>query len=344
MTIEDRLRELAATVRVEVSDDVAAKVESRARAQAVRHRAVIATVAIAGAGGAVALARIPSAPSAPDTGLAGSSSPTTPAPTSPAPALDPAREAAVVERCDTYLRAMTNGRESFPAGSSVAAYATDDVGDTALVVSGARYRACHLLGGRADDVDPEWSSATCGTADVKPGGWGWGPTSVANAGKESGPRTDPDGPIRPFWLLHGCASPRVARVEVRTQHGAFDAVVANGMFVGRRDTGISFMPGDPPRPADALDPIPGFGYRAYDAAGQLVTSWPRPTGDGQALSEQYLACAIAKGFHPDFVQVFPEPDGRIGHVKTGREVPAKVHRPCVVEIGGADPRTSSYGN
>lgn len=63
----------------------------------------------------------------------------------------------------------------------------------------------------------------------------------------------------------------------------------------------------------------------------------------EALNEAYRQCAIDTGFDPEGVQVIVEGDRPVA-VKAGWEVPAEVHRPCLVQIGGADPLSSSYGS
>lgn len=77
-----------------------------------------------------------------------------------------------------------------------------------------------------------------------------------------------------------------------------------------------------------------------------------------ALDARYEACVKAAGFDPGGVQVLlwvegdvPTPEGasnpaagQPSWVKTGVDVPASIHSPCMVQIGGADPGMSSHGN
>lgn len=68
-----------------------------------------------------------------------------------------------------------------------------------------------------------------------------------------------------------------------------------------------------------------------------------PTEVGpQALSDAYEACATGAGFLPGGVQVLVA-GGTPVWVKSGRDVPAAVHRPCFRLIGGIDPHRSSWG-
>jgi len=76
----------------------------------------------------------------------------------------------------------------------------------------------------------------------------------------------------------------------------------------------------------------------------------------EALNARYEACVLAAGFDPGGVQVLlwesgaPSPrgaqvpeSGTPWWVKTGRDVPAEIHRPCFILIGGVDPQRSSHG-
>lgn len=79
-------------------------------------------------------------------------------------------------------------------------------------------------------------------------------------------------------------------------------------------------------------------------------------GDVGALGNIYRACVEQAGFEVGPVQVLlwqddpgrpaGGPTPRVGQpwwVKTGRDVPADIHRPCFTSIGGDDPHMSSYG-
>jgi hypothetical protein len=62
------------------------------------------------------------------------------------------------------------------------------------------------------------------------------------------------------------------------------------------------------------------------------------------LDGPYLACAQEKGFDPEVAEVLVDKSDTPMFVKTGYEVPADVHRPCLVRLGGQDPISTSYGN
>ena len=61
------------------------------------------------------------------------------------------------------------------------------------------------------------------------------------------------------------------------------------------------------------------------------------------LDAGYEACVVAGGFDPGGVQVVVAETGVPEWVKTGRDVPAAIHGPCLVQIGGTDPQASSHG-
>jgi hypothetical protein len=65
---------------------------------------------------------------------------------------------------------------------------------------------------------------------------------------------------------------------------------------------------------------------------------------GEDLDARYEQCAIEAGFDPGGVQVVTSASGRPELVKTGRDVPGEIHGPCLEEIGGTDPHSSSRGN
>jgi len=69
----------------------------------------------------------------------------------------------------------------------------------------------------------------------------------------------------------------------------------------------------------------------------------RPPGV-EAFDAAYDACAKSFGFDPGGAQVLLDESGRPDWVKTGRDVPAWVHRPCLVRIGGQDPLRSSHSD
>jgi len=102
---------------------------------------------------------------------------------------------------------------------------------------------------------------------------------------------------------------------------------------GRDPDRVRSMPtalaGEPQRgPAPGLPPVPDVGG----------------TGpQNRALDESYERCARTFGFDPGGVQVLSDRSGRPMWVKTGRDVPAAVHRPCF-QVAGIDPLQSSHGN
>lgn len=78
---------------------------------------------------------------------------------------------------------------------------------------------------------------------------------------------------------------------------------------------------------------------AADVAGEEITGTHRAPD----LDRPYLACVRELGIPLGFAEVIAEVSGRAVFVKTDFDVPAAVHRPCLVRIGGNDPRTSSHG-
>jgi hypothetical protein len=81
-----------------------------------------------------------------------------------------------------------------------------------------------------------------------------------------------------------------------------------------------------------------------------------PSERSGELSRRYERCARAAGVDPGGVQVLlwesndpvsfgaPAPAaGQPWWVKTGRDVPASIHRPCFRAIGGAEVEQSSHG-
>lgn len=72
------------------------------------------------------------------------------------------------------------------------------------------------------------------------------------------------------------------------------------------------------------------------------TDAPKSPAQAEKLADQYVFCAQAAGFDPGGAQVITNEAGEPQRVKTGTEVPARVHRLCFIEIGGADPKGTSY--
>jgi hypothetical protein len=68
------------------------------------------------------------------------------------------------------------------------------------------------------------------------------------------------------------------------------------------------------------------------------------THSAPELNPVYLACARKQGFDPQVAEVFVDRSDKPLVVKTGYEVPADVHRPCWIQLGGDDPFGTSYGN
>jgi len=145
---------------------------------------------------------------------------------------------------------------------------------------------------------------------------------------------------------------------------ALAVIVSLGWWVaGDRGGDAAVLAGPPPESAPGAVP-------AETSVSNLETGSP-PTpdrttvvirnGESEALNAQYEACVIGLGFDPGgLVQVVLwEPEyGVSGYmvppgmqqmaagtpiwVKTGNDIPASVHRPCLLRIGGADPLCSSH--
>lgn len=58
----------------------------------------------------------------------------------------------------------------------------------------------------------------------------------------------------------------------------------------------------------------------------------------------YEECLLSRGFDPGGVQVLINKAGKPWWVKTGRDVPAEIHGPCMEEIGGMVNGLSSWGS
>jgi hypothetical protein len=80
--------------------------------------------------------------------------------------------------------------------------------------------------------------------------------------------------------------------------------------------------------------------------GQAEPATTDPMGTHRApdLDVPYLLCAREKGFDPQVAEVIVDKLEKPRWVKTGYEVPADVHGPCLVRLGGVDPLSTSYGN
>ena len=60
-------------------------------------------------------------------------------------------------------------------------------------------------------------------------------------------------------------------------------------------------------------------------------------------SASYVLCLREAEFDATGAHVIRDDTGRIIRVRTGVDVPADIHGPCMVAIGAADPGTSSHG-
>jgi hypothetical protein len=105
------------------------------------------------------------------------------------------------------------------------------------------------------------------------------------------------------------------------------AVTAAGWALLREDGGTPPVPA----PATPAGPPPPGGF---------VTLADQDSG----LDRAYDGCVKARGFDPGGVQVLLREGSVPWWVKTGHDVPAAMHRPCLQAIGGADPGLSSHGN
>jgi len=64
----------------------------------------------------------------------------------------------------------------------------------------------------------------------------------------------------------------------------------------------------------------------------------------KTLTTTYRECVKAAGFEANLAaQVLADGDGKVWHVKTSPEVPAKFHGPCFEAIGGPATTSSSWG-
>ncbi|HVF04967.1 MAG TPA: hypothetical protein VNA20_09015 [Frankiaceae bacterium] len=147
---------------------------------------------------------------------------------------------------------------------------------------------------------------------------------------------------------------RAARLRTRR------AVAAAGGTLGMAGALATFvvvttLPRSEPPAIDDVAPLVGTQVPATSSPASPATV------GGPDLDARYDACVRARGFDPGGVQVLlwvarlgrpttgpagpADPEvGAPWWVKTGRDVPAAIHRPCLVAIGGADPHMSSHGN
>ncbi|MFC7496055.1 MULTISPECIES: hypothetical protein [unclassified Nocardioides] len=129
------------------------------------------------------------------------------------------------------------------------------------------------------------------------------------------------------------AASRSARRRGRVAVGASlvaAAAAATLILPGMLTGGPDDKARDPAAPPTTADPSP-----------------PEPTATGLALvlelNDRYRMCAENAGFDPRGVQVVVGDDGLPWAVKTGVDVPARIHGQCLTAIGGRDPHASSYG-
>ena len=106
------------------------------------------------------------------------------------------------------------------------------------------------------------------------------------------------------------------------------------------DTGGSVTPVPALPTATAGGEEPPLAPAGPPPAGGFVTRADQDPG----FDRTYETCVAAFGFDPGGVQVLLGDGATPWAVKTGRDVPAAIHRPCFRMIGGADPQRSSHGN
>lgn len=85
---------------------------------------------------------------------------------------------------------------------------------------------------------------------------------------------------------------------------------------------------------------------AFTTASTGPASTQRPAEEAVSnslLDDQYEACLLAGGFNPEGVQLLLDEGGRPWWVKTGHDVPAKLHGRCFQQIGGEPTGLSSHG-
>ena len=129
-------------------------------------------------------------------------------------------------------------------------------------------------------------------------------------------------------------------------NGARIAVVALAATLG-----VACWTAAPTARGAASSAVPGAGPAPARPVAVTAVAGAQPVD----LDAEYYACALAAGFDPGGVQVLrwsgtegpagaglPAP-GTPYWVKTGRDVPAAVHGPCLARIGGTDPHRSSHG-
>lgn len=125
---------------------------------------------------------------------------------------------------------------------------------------------------------------------------------------------------------------------------------------GRTTTVAGGRSTDEPSEPSESSKTPPPPHPGVDQAARGGDEEPTDSPFDDALDAVYSQCVTSAGFDPGGVQVIlwrhdperppggPTPrEGQASGVKTGRDVPAEIHRPCFTEIGGDDPHTSSWG-
>ena len=146
---------------------------------------------------------------------------------------------------------------------------------------------------------------------------------------------------------------RDGNVGTRPRAGLPTAVLCFVVVAGVTAAGWALLRDDgnrPSVPAPAAPAAPAV-VPAGEGDGNATPAGPPPPGGFVTRADQdprfdraYDSCVKARGFDPGGVQVLVGDGAVPWWVKTGRDVPAAIHRPCLQAIGGADPRLSSHGN
>ena len=96
--------------------------------------------------------------------------------------------------------------------------------------------------------------------------------------------------------------------------------------------------------------ISGGGFPADSEHCQAIGVWVAngssitPLREIESLGVEYEACLQNLEFEPGGAQVLVGEDGTPWWVKTGNDVPADLHGPCIEQIGGRSNGLSSHGN
>lgn len=147
------------------------------------------------------------------------------------------------------------------------------------------------------------------------------------------------GPGRSWWVPLAVAAGVVSIVA-----GATFGFQQRGM--GENDLAATAATTAPPTAAPTISPSATASHVApTPGSSASQPQQEEPTGVHRApdLDRPYLACVQELGVPLGFAEVIAEGSGRAVFAKTDVDVPAAVHRPCLIRIGGNDPRSSSYG-